>query len=397
MNKFKIMTIVLLSLVVNASGMTRQQLSQVMVTKDGNFNYWTEGSAVLAMLKSYVSEVTDEQSEKFIPKEDRIAVFDMDGTLISETTSYYTGWMLWEDFVRRYPDKVSAENVALAEKLYDMIYNRKTVEGDFELIQAQYQNECFEGMTMQEYHDYVRTWMDSTPTTGMDNMKIGEAIYVPMLEIVSYLTANDFIVYIVSGADRGLVRATIDGVMNIPKRRCIGSDIEVKSSMQGDNDSRTYTMKAGEKVVRGAATLINVKSNKIKNITEEIGQQPVLAFGNSTGDFSMFRYVTQDNAYASAAFCLLCDDTERDYGNLTKAASVKATCDENGWHTVSMRDDWKTIYGYDVTKTESTAVQSVNSRNISDTESSVAYTLQGIRATSSDKGVIITNGMKQTK
>ena len=90
--------------------------------------------------------------------------------------------------------------------------------------------------------------------------------------------------------------------------------------------------------------------NKVSVIAQEIGVQPVLSFGNSTGDASMAEYVTSGNEYPSLAFMLCCDDTVRENGNETKADKMKALCEEFGWVSVSMKNDWKTIYGDGVTK-----------------------------------------------
>jgi hypothetical protein len=90
--------------------------------------------------------------------------------------------------------------------------------------------------------------------------------------------------------------------------------------------------------------------NKVAVIAQEIGIQPVLAFGNSSGDYSMGKYTTTDNPYRSMAFMLCCDDTERENGNVEKAAKMVKTCEENGWIPISMKNDWKTIYGVDVVK-----------------------------------------------
>ena len=81
---------------------------------------------------------------------------------------------------------------------------------------------------------------------------------------------------------------------------------------------------------------------------QELGQKPVLVFGNSSGDVPMAVYAVEDNPYKTAAFFLLCDDVERERGNLDKAASMKKTCDEKGWTTISMANDWTTIFGADV-------------------------------------------------
>ena len=90
--------------------------------------------------------------------------------------------------------------------------------------------------------------------------------------------------------------------------------------------------------------------NKVSVIMQEIGQQPVLSFGNSTGDASMAEYVTSSNPYKSLAFMLCCDDTERENGSASKADKMFKLCEEFDWVPVSMKNDWTTIYGDDVTK-----------------------------------------------
>ena len=90
--------------------------------------------------------------------------------------------------------------------------------------------------------------------------------------------------------------------------------------------------------------------NKVSNIAREIGKQPVLAFGNSSGDFSMATFTTNNNKYKSLAFMLCCDDTVRENGNEEKAAKMVTSCEENGWIPISMKNDWTTIYGDEVTR-----------------------------------------------
>ena len=92
----------------------------------------------------------------------------------------------------------------------------------------------------------------------------------------------------------------------------------------------------------------NQKMNKVFAIINEIGEAPVLAFGNSSGDISMAQYTVQNGG---KAYMLLCDDTERDYGNVEKAASFEQKCKELGFKTVSMKNEFKTIYGENVRKT----------------------------------------------
>ena len=89
----------------------------------------------------------------------------------------------------------------------------------------------------------------------------------------------------------------------------------------------------------------NIAMAKATAIQREIGRVPVLAFGNSTGDFSMATYTLQNEKYGGRAYMLLCDDTERDYGSPETAASFKQKCEDRGFYTISMRDEFATIYG----------------------------------------------------
>ena len=84
--------------------------------------------------------------------------------------------------------------------------------------------------------------------------------------------------------------------------------------------------------------------NKVSVINSEIGVQPVLSFGNSSGDGAMCNYTLSNNQYKSLAFMLCCDDLERENGNIKKADDMYKLCEENNWIPVSMKNDWKTIY-----------------------------------------------------
>ena len=122
------------------------------------------------------------------------------------------------------------------------------------------------------------------------------------------------------------------------------------ASHQGDADGLNYLFEKNDEILRGGFTLKDVKMNKVANIVREIGKQPVIAFGNSSGDSSMFNYTITNNKYAALAFSLLCDDLDRELGCMEKADKMRADCEKYGWIPVSMRDDFKTIYGDNVTR-----------------------------------------------
>ncbi|MBQ9264393.1 MAG: DUF3574 domain-containing protein [Clostridia bacterium] len=119
-----------------------------------------------------------------------------------------------------------------------------------------------------------------------------------------------------------------------------------------ENHHDAHTFSIGEDVRRTDQLLIkNLKTNKVLQIAQEIGQRPVLSFGNSSGDTSMHNYVIGNNPYRSAAFMLVADDNVRDYGDPEKAAGLKEKWEAAGYQVISMANDWKTIYGEDVVKT----------------------------------------------
>ncbi|MBR6013468.1 MAG: haloacid dehalogenase-like hydrolase, partial [Selenomonadaceae bacterium] len=130
----------------------------------------------------------------------------------------------------------------------------------------------------------------------------------------------------------------------------IGTDYNFVAENQGDINGMDYSYTKRDKIVRGDFVSKNINMNKVNLMVREIGKIPVLAFGNSSGDFGMFGYTSTNTKYKTEIFLLLCDDTEREFGKLSSAEKMKKAAAENNWITVSMKNDFKTIYGDDVTK-----------------------------------------------
>jgi hypothetical protein len=173
-----------------------------------------------------------------------------------------------------------------------------------------------------------------------------------MIEVVEYLQENDFLVYVISGSDRFICRTFVEGVLDIPYEQIIGMDVELEATHQEGADGLKYVYTKEDTIVRTDRLIIkNLKMNKVTAIVREIGKQPVLSFGNSSGDVSMHNYTIFGNKYKSAAFMLIADDEERDYGNTEKVQKLRKQWEEDGFHVISMKDDFRTIYGDDVKKT----------------------------------------------
>ncbi|MCR4907528.1 MAG: haloacid dehalogenase-like hydrolase, partial [Lachnospiraceae bacterium] len=320
--------------------------------KEASLSYWSEGSAAAASIEEYVKSATDEASDKYIPVEDRIAVFDLDGTIIGELYPSYFEYMM---FIHRalYDDTFTApsdmKEFALA--LEEGIKTGNMPEGN-KTLHAKYAGQAYAGMTIEEMKDYTKAFMMSK-ADGFENLTRGDAFYAPMVSLVKYLDANDFTCYIVSGSDRTLVRAVIEDTLPIPENRVIGMSYTMVATGQNGEDGLEYVYSKDDEVILGGDLIIKtIKMNKVSEIALEIGKVPVLAFGNSSGDISMAQYTVNNPDYEGKAYLVLCDDLEREHGSPEKADSMKKTCEEKGFETISMRDDFATIYGDEVKVTD---------------------------------------------
>lgn len=334
-----------------ASANTKDKTDTDKVSDKEIFTNWNQDSAVLTELKDYVTSVTDESSKDFIPVEDRIAVFDFDGTLFCETFPIYFEWQMYAERVLNDDDyEATKEMKSVGEEILKA-GETGVISDELEKEHANFAAKAYSGMTVDEYSDYVRNFLD-TPAEGFKGLQRKDAFYLPMKEVVNYLQDHDFTVYIVTGTDRLAVRTAIEDVFDIPESQVIGMDVNLVASGQGDTDGLDYVFQESDKVVRGDQLLIkNVKMNKVSLIAQEIGTQPVLAFGNSSGDISMAEYVTVNNPYHSEAFLLINDDEKREHGNLEKAQSMREIFEKYGWNVISMKDDFANIYPEGVTVT----------------------------------------------
>ena len=322
--------------------------------KNAKFTYWNQCDS-LTTLTSYVENVTDEKSKDFIPVKDRIAVFDMDGTLCGELFPTYLEYLLCAyrclyDTTYQASDDLKAVGKQIMEGSHGD--GTGTYPSDMALIHGRAQAKAFAGLTLDEFETYVKNFLNRN-ADGFENLKYSDSLYLPMIEVVSYLQANSFTTYIVSGSDRFICRAFACEKLNIPYNQVIGMDIKLVGTEQGDKDGLDYTFTKADKLVRGDSLLVkNLKTNKVTQITREIGKQPVLSFGNSSGDTSMHMYTINNNKYKAEAFMLIADDEARDYGNTEKNTKQGETWKSYGFNVISMKNDFKTIYGYNVKKTE---------------------------------------------
>ena len=335
---------------------------------------WNNCSS-LTTLKEYIKDVTNKNSKNFIPVEDRIATFDMDGTFVGELYPSYFEYNLLE--YRGLEDETYTNKdeyvVETAQDIRNFVRNGKALpkydeDHGFDLKHAHAAAKAYAGMSLAEFNTYVKEFAKK-PANGFENMTYAESFYKPMLEVFDYLKANDFTFYVVSGSDRFICRSLVES-LGIESNRVIGMDVTLKSSKQGDADGVNYTMQSDEDLYRTDELIIkNLKTNKVKQIAQEIGKVPVLSFGNSGGDSAMHNYCLSNEKYRTEAFMLVADDDQRDHARkqIVDGGIVRLENDEefearieglnSDWtkahyNVISMKDDFKTIYGEDVVKTD---------------------------------------------
>ena len=285
-----------------------ETIAAISVKADGsNFKYWNENSPALKALKAYVEDVND-------------PTYQPTAT-----------------------EKAYAEECLKAAKA-------GKVSADMDAGEDMAQAYAFEGMTLEEFDAYVADWMKKTPLDGLSNCTFAEAYYLPMVEVITYLQANDFNFYVVTGTDRQLVRTALKAVPSINTDHVIGTDSVNIAQRQGFANAQYFQFEKEDVMVRGAYQATDNKMMKVSNICREIGKRPVLALGNSSSDASMLNYAVFNDKYKSMAMGVNCDDDVRDWGGPKKSAKFKALCDKYGWVAISMRNDWKTIYGDEVQK-----------------------------------------------
>jgi len=338
--------------------------------------YWSADSAAAQSLRDYVTKVTDEaNADSFIPVKDRIAVFDMDGTLTCETFyTYYDTMMFIEYCLYDHPDQVSEELKQAAEEIKPGYKADETLARNFA--------KAYAGMTVDEFYEYAVEF-GKKYTDSFNNMRYIDGFYLPMVELVEYLYENDFTIYVISGTERTTTRAI---VANSPIKdyvtpnHVIGTDFEVKQPGYEDVASNMDFKYADgdDLVLTGGFIQKNLNANKSIYVEREIGQRPVLAFGNSGSDTSMMNYaIDSRNQYPAEAYMIVADDSVREWGT-ADWAEKSAEYTEMGYVPISMEKDFAKIYPDTITKAaeqyveKEQAVESVQEAAESESEEELA-------------------------
>lgn len=299
---------------------------------------WRNGPAKKSILK-FVFAATDKTSPGYIPSEQRIAVFDQDGTLWVEQPVYTQVMFAFDRIVSmadQHPDwKHTQPFQAIIER------DKVRMAGFTSLELAQINRVTQIGMKVGEYKKAVQDWLAKARHPRW-NRPYTDLVYQPMLEVLSLLRAKGFKTYIVTGSNQDFVRAYSQQVYGIPPEQVIGSALSLAYIFDPTVKGIFY---------RRAPLLINNNSGKPEDIYLFIGRAPKAAFGNSTGDKQMLEY-TQQEGKGSLMMLIHHDDALREYHYSAKSRigtfsdALMAEAKDSGWMVVSMKNDWKTMFPF---------------------------------------------------
>lgn len=306
---------------------------------------WNDGAAKKSIV-DFVSTTTTPGSPQFVPPAERIATFDQDGTLWVEKPIYSQVVYCLDrvpDLVKAKPELAKVEPFKTVMSGDRQAIARLSMQ-DLEKILAA----TLTGMSVEAFKAEAAKWLDMARDPRW-RRPYTELTYLPMLEVLKYLRANQFKTYIVTGGGQDFVRVYAERVYGVPPEQVVGTAGATKFGYGKDGKPL---------LTKEPKLLLNDdKAGKPEGIHFMIGRRPVAAFGNSTGDREMLEY-TRGGSGARLAMIVLHDDAAREYaygpaqglpdskvGTFTQALYDEAK--KNAWTVISMKTDWKRIFAWD--------------------------------------------------
>ncbi len=300
---------------------------------------WNEGQSKKTIV-DFVTKTVTEGGPDFIPVADRIACFDNDGTLWSEQPLYFQFAFALDQIKAMAPQHPEWKTKQPFKALLEGDLKTALAGGEraiLDIVMATHS-----GMSTEEFEQKVKDWMASAkhPKTGKPYNKM---IYQPMVELLSYLRANGYKTFIVSGGGVDFMRPWVEQAFGIPPDQVIGSSGKVK-----------YEVKEGKAALIKLAELnfIDDKEGKPVGIHQYIGKRPVFTGGNSDGDYAMLEWTSTASGYPRLGMIVHHTDSVREWaydrqshiGRLDKGLDDAA---KYNWTIVDMRAEWNKIYPRD--------------------------------------------------
>ena len=299
---------------------------------------WNEGASKKA-ITDFVARVTKEGGPDFVPVSERIATFDNDGTLWCEKPLPVQLFFMIDRVKVLAPQHPEWNEKEPFASLLKGDVKAALAGGERALLELAMATHA--GMTTDEFEKIVKDWI-ATAKHPKYQQPYTACVYQPMLELLTYLRANGFKTYIVSGGGIEFMRPWAEKVYGIPPEQVVGSSCKTKFEMR---DGKPVLMRLPE------INFIDDKAGKPIGINEHIGRRPIAAFGNSDGDLEMLQYT---GAGSGTRFCLYVHhtDAEREYAydRTDHLARLDKGLDEaavKGWTVVDMKKDWKKVFAFE--------------------------------------------------
>jgi hypothetical protein len=217
------------------------------------------------------------------------------------------------------------------------------IEGDFKALAAGGEKAIAQIVAAShtgtdEFLAIVSDWIGKAKHPRFDRLYT-QCVYQPMMEVLAYLRANGFSTWIVSGGGIEFMRPWSEAVYGVPPAQVIGSSVKTRFEVR---DGKPVIVRLPE------IDFIDDKAGKPIGINRFIGGKPVVAFGNSDGDFEMLEW-TSATRPGALAMIVHHDDAEREYAydRNSPIGRLERGLDEaeaRGWHLISMKNDWKRVF-----------------------------------------------------
>ena len=299
---------------------------------------WNDSASKNA-IRNFVARVTASSGPDFVPVAERIAVFDNDGTLWSEHPMYFQVLFAFDRVHALAPTHPEWKDRQPFKGVLERDMKAVAATGEKGLLEIMAATHA--GTTTEEFAGIVSRWIGTARHPATKKLYT-EMIYQPMLEVLSFLRANNFKTYIVSGGGVEFMRPWSERVYGVPPEQVVGSRAKVK-----------YEVRNGTPVLARLAEvdLLDDGPGKPVGIHQVIGRPPIMAFGNSDGDFQMLEWTTSAKGPRFGLIVHHTDDTrEWKYDRGSQVGKLERGLDEaskRGWVLVDMKQDWKVIYPYD--------------------------------------------------
>ncbi len=293
-----------------------------------------------AAIRQFVASATDD-GPGFVPVDERIAVFDNDGTLWCEKPMPIELGFILRRFAEMAEQDVSLRDrqpwKAAYARDYEWLGTAMTKhyrgdDGDLRLLMGAIL-QAFAGTAVEHYADRARTFLydGKHPTLARPYLNCG---YQPMIELLRYLEHNGFTCYIASGGDRDFMRPVTQMMYGIPSERVIGSSSALRYIEDEDGGSVVY---------RAENEFFDDGAVKPVRIWSRIGRRPIISGGNSNGDIEMLHY-TGGATRNRLRLLVLHDDDEREFAYTAGAERALERAHGDGWTVISVKQDWTTVF-----------------------------------------------------